>query len=409
MVHLALLLAGRLLAQWPTLPFDSILDDMGTARHTVRAGISLDVNANTLDNALLADLWRGAFLDRDLRERVRDGLKERNSAGYHFQQHVQWIGADSLFGKAGWHPTVGIARHDILGLRFAPDLYTATFFGNAVFEGDTARLGPSAHQAVQYFTGGLGISDRHGRSFLRVDVVAGVRYNASDLRIADLYTATDGRALGLDLAGDLWQSDTTRTERPEAKGWGGAISGAWTSDHLVGNTPVALRFAVEDLGIIRWNERSLRLARDTIIDYQGLEIASITALDETLLDGDQLLDTFGLRYNTGSLTTLLPFRATMNADIRLSDHWHAGVAVRQMNLPGFVPEITLSGARRFGDRAQVGAGLSYGGFGGPRLGVGGRLRVQQNTWLTLSTPHLPGFLLGRTRGIGALFGMAMSF
>lgn len=395
----AMLLAGTLLAQWPALPQDSVIDDRTGIRHVAWFRGGAEANMNSLENGLFAGLWRGALLDRGMRERIRDGLKERNRAGYLLGAEMAYIGPDSLFRRGGWHPMVHLGYRDMLGVRFAPDLYTTAFLGNAGFEGRTAELGPTAHAAIRFATIGLGVSDAHGQRFLRLAMVRGDAMTASDLRRADLYTAPDGRALVLDLQGELWQSGTS--SREIEAGWGLALSGAWKGDHLLAGRTMQWSFSVEDLGFMCWRPGTFHLGRDTVIDYTGIHIASISSLDQTLISGDQLLDTLGLRSSRTTKLDLLPFRAAFEWVMRTGGPWFYALELRYVHLPGYMPETTLSGGRTIGPKAQVSACLGYGGFGGPRFGLGGRWRVDRHVSFGMSTTHLPGFLLGRMRGWGA--------
>ena len=52
-----------------------------------------------------------------------------------------------------------------------------------------------------------------------------------------------------------------------------------------------------------------------ILEYSGIRVANILALDDVLIGEDQLADTFGFRYRNGSFSTLLPF--LLRAGVRM--------------------------------------------------------------------------------------------
>ncbi len=406
------ILSGTVLslhAQFHSLPLDSVVDLPGSWSHRITAEAYLDYNSNALYNELPIGLLQGDFLERDLRERSQDGLTGRNSAGYDLGMHVSWVGADSLFGRPGWRPMVRVANREVLGMRFADDLYSLIFFGNAPYEDSTARVGPSAHVTMRYQSVGFGVQDARSGSFLRLDLVQGQSFNASDIRRADIYTAPDGRLIDVDLLADYWSSDTAGSELGRNNGLGMSLSGRWVSRHLAGTTPFDLVATVQDLGFIAWNDNAVRIRRDTVIAFEGFNVANILDLDGVLLGEDQLLDTFGLRYGTGAITTLLPFRAALGVNAFLGERWQGGVEIEQRNLPGFVPQVTLTSSRRMGTRALLGAHLGYGGFGLLRLGLSARMRIGGRVFATLATSHVPGLAMGRTRGVGAMAALAVGF
>lgn len=396
-------------AQMLVLPVDSLVDRPRERGHTIAIEAWGEQSANTVYNELLIGLLRGGFLDRDLRERSRSATRERNSFGYDLGARIQWVGNDSLFGKAGLRPMINVGYRDVLGTRFTKDLFAIAFFGNAEYEDRIANLGGTAHMAMRYQTFGIGVASADRRSYVRLELVNGQSVNASDLPMAELYTGVDGRVLEADLLGQYWNSDTAGNALGRTNGIGAAISGRWSTRALSGDIPVDIGISVQDLGFIVWNDRSVRLTRDTLINFEGLVVDDLFDLDGVLGDGEQLQDTFGLRYTTGSFRTLLPFRLALNMDFTLGNGWYTGFLIQQVNLPGYAPQFTAFGAKRLGERTLLGGELTAGGFGGVRLGSRVRHRFGERLWATLGCSHLPGMVIGRTRGFGLQAGMMIGF
>jgi hypothetical protein len=192
-------------------------------------------------------------------------------------------------------------------------------------------------------------------------------------------------------------------------GIGGAISGAWAGTCTLAARHLDWRVAVDDLGWVRWNDRSMHLAKDTGLTYQGFHVDNVLALDGVFLDEDRLMDTLGLRQRPGAHITLLPFHATVAADLRIGPGWHVGIAADHVYLPGYRPQVTVRGARTMGGRAQVGLSAAYGGFGGVRVGAALRVRMGERAMVHLATPSLPGFMGGTTMGLGALAGLSVGW
>lgn len=395
-------------AQTTWLPADPHIDAAEAQRHVIRLESTADYNANSVYNELPYALWQGGFIDRDLRQRTADELKDRNSAGYALTGRLSWTGPDSLFGHARWRPLVSLAHHSVSGVTFTEDLYALTFFGNAAYAGEQAVLGPSEYVQMQYQTAGFGIRDSRSRSFLRVDMVVGQSLAQANVDWASLNTAVDGRQLRTTVLAEYLASDTAGSAFGRNNGLGAALSGRWEGPLRKGGR-LRLNFTLEDLGFVQWNANSVRLEKDTAFTFEGMEVVDLFDLDGVLIGGDQLLDTFNLRYSTGSFTTLLPFRAAVGAELALDSLWSATFTVEQRYLPGYVPQVTAQAVRKLGTTTLLGASLSYGGFGGLRVGLSSRFRLGEHVLMELGVPHVPGFLLGGTRGLGGMAAVTVGF
>ena len=406
---IALLLASASYAQMPWPALDSLVDRPGHTGHRVAVESWADFNTNGVLNELPLAILRGGFIERDLRERSQRKLRGRNTAGYDMGVRITWTGRDSLFGKAHLRPMASVAHREVLGLRFTDDLYGVAFFGNAPFEDQTVYFNGTSHLNTRYQTMGAGFMDNVTGSYLRVDAVLGQSFNASYIPGAGLYTAPGGTALDVFLQADYWSSDTASSAFGRNNGMGAAISGRLNSAHELGSMPMYVSVEVQDLGLVAWNPRAVRFAKDTAFTFEGFRVENILDLGEVLTGGDQLLDTFGLRFREESFIAVLPFRAMLGVELHPADGWQAQVMVEQRNIPGFVPQITVGAGRRLGLRTLVGANLSHGGFGRLRLGAAVRTRIGERLFASLATTQVPGLVTGRVSGLGAMAAVAYHF
>ncbi len=396
-------------AQSPLLPQDLRVDLNPGYRNVLSLHGTVDYNANTVANELPLAIYRGGFLDRSLRQRTSDKLKASgNTAGYLIEGSLQWTGAACLGKWHRWRPLVQVAYHDLSGASFTKDQYDLAFFGNAMFEERTAALSPSRYERVRYQTIGFGLMYDSTGSQLRIDLVRGQSFTALDVRSADLFTGADGRVLRTSITGDYFASDTAGGGLDHTNGLGAALSGRWT---FPGDAQRPFRFTigVEDLGFIAWDPNSVRISKDTLISYEGWRVENLIALEGVLINEEAALDTFGLRYRHGSVLRPTPFRAYVEATFRMSTNWRLGLAVDHRYLTGYVPQATLQASHVLGTRTMLGASVSYGGFGGFRMGIAAKHRFGRHVLVSLSTPQLPGFFDGRVSGLGVLVGTSIGF
>jgi hypothetical protein len=386
---------------------DSVVDLPGRWNNRVRLEGALDFVTSTVRNELPLALYQGGYVERELRERSADQMRAKNTAGFVLGARLTWTGRDCFLGQRHWRPIVSVAQQEVMGLRFTDDLFRLTFFGNAAYEDRTANVAPSAFTRIGYRSVGVGFMDQRTGSYLLLGLVQGGSFTEVDIRSASLYTAPDGRLLSLSINGEFHANDTAGNGYDRFNGLGAALSGRWA--FRFGQDKYTVAAGVTDLGIVRWNGNSVHLAKDSLIDYRGIDITDLLDLDDVLIGEERLRDTFGLHYTTSAHNMLLPFRATLEFRMQLDDRTETGITIAQRNLPGHVPEAILHAGRRLGQRTLLGAHVGYGGAGGLRAGISARMRLGQHTWIDLGTAHLPGLLLGGARSMGLQAAITVGF
>jgi hypothetical protein len=405
-IPLSLSLSGQILP----LPYDTLVDLDPHWGNSLRLSTGADYNANTVYNELPWNIVLGGYLERDIRTRSLDELTtDRNTAGQVLEGRLTWVGAACLKKLPGWRPTISVAHHDMRGARFTKDEFALAFFGNAAYENKEAVLAPSGFQAFNYQSLGAGLHHGESGSFVRLDLIRGLNHLDLEVENADLFTSTDGRELQMAFGGAYHASDTAGTGFGRINGVGGALNGLWKGRFRVGSRPIEFGIGVEDFGFVRWNDHSVSIDRDTAFAFAGWQVQNIFALDDVVITDSLILDTLGLRYKTGSNTTLLPFRAALEFSTKLGRKGQLSFGLDQRNIVGYVPQVSLLGSRRFGSSTQLGVSASYGGFGVLRVGVAAKQRVGEQLLFNISTPNVAGFFMGNTRGVGAFFGMEVTF
>lgn len=389
--------------------FDAI--PSGAPAHALSVEGRGSFDSNVLYNDLVLGLYNGDRLSREVRERSQDALTGRERGGYAVDLAVSYAWGQGLFGRPQWRPRVRVAYHSLLGLRFRDPVYDLTFFGNADWEGRTAKLDPSAFERIDYQTLAFGVEDRRSGSFIEVAVVNGRSLDAARIDRAALTTGTEGRYLDLDLDGSYWRSDTADGGPRRSNGIGAAVGFGMQRPIQVGRASGEFAFLVQDLGFIAWDNRSLRVSRDTLIHYTGLRVQDVLDLEGLIVGRNSLQDTLGLGYEHGAFIRMLP--TTLRSRVGLGrlrsalfPHTFAyELAVEQRVLPGYVPLVSLRRTFAAGRDLCVHAEAVYGGFGGLRAGVGVKARLFRHALLTVASPNVIGTASGSARGKAVLAGL----
>ncbi|MBL0043194.1 MAG: hypothetical protein IPP33_01890 [Flavobacteriales bacterium] len=371
---------------------------LANADHFLRFEAKGFYDSNTLRNDLVLGLWQGATLDRETRQRSEGRTDQQSRAGYALEGNLSYAWGDSLWGNGNMRPRISITYHDVMGLRFSDDLYRTTFFGNADFENATAELAPTALEQVRYQTFGFGIEDKETRSFLMLQLVNGQSLNAARIDRADLFTAIDGRYLRLDLEGNYARSDTAAPPGLSNNGIGAALGAEVNQRFNLCHREASFTFGIQDLGAIVWNENSLRVPKDSILVYEGIQVDDVFDLNASITGSTDLQDSLGLGYVRGAFLRLLPVRMNARVSIKCAHQFELSAEVDVRNLPGYYPHGSLGVEHSFAERNSIRGEVSYGGFGGWRTGVGYQRLVGKNLLVGLLAPNLIGLLSDRARG-----------
>ncbi len=367
------------------------------ARHVLKFQAITMYDANAIRNDLVTALWRGGFISKELRQRSEGTSQDVNRAGYALQSTLSYSWGDTLFGNGRMRARLSVAYHDVLGMRYTDDLYHATFFGNADHENDWMDLAPSAYEKVRYQTFGFGFEDKSTGSYLMAHVVCGQDLSAANMDRADLFTATDGQYLRMELEGSHARSEDDGVGSWKPRGAGAALSFRVNAPLPIGKRNIAFSIGMDDLGAIAWNKRSLRVPKDTTMLYDGIQVEDVLDIDGVLITRDGLQDTLGLGYEEGAFLRPLPTKlyASFAYDAAYTMRYAAELDVRK--LPGYLPHAVFSarhGYRKNAFRAEV----SFGGFGGWRAGLGVERAVGKALLLELRVPNVIGTVSASARG-----------
>lgn len=386
----------RTAAFMPPLSSGPVLPEV-SQDHVLRWRATAMYDATALRNDLVTALWRGGWISRELRQRSAGASSTPDRAGYVLASELSYSWGKAFLGLTSVRPRLSVAYNDVLGMRYTNDLYRATFFGNGDHENDVMYLAPSAYEKVRYQSLGFGVEHKATGSYLMVHAVSGQDLSAASIRRADLYTATDGRYLRLDVDGDHARSSDDGITDWRSRGIGFALSFQLNTPVLLGKHRADLTIGGSDLGDVLWNRSSLHVDRDSTILYEGIRVNDVLDIDGVLLDRNALQDTLGLGYRSGSFLRPLPSRlyASFAYEAAFGMRYAAEVDVR--NLPGYRPRGVVSARHAYRNNAFR-AEVSFGGFGGWRAGLGAERRFGRGFTLELVVPNVLGMVSENARG-----------
>ncbi|MGV9013365.1 MAG: hypothetical protein ACOH13_12295 [Flavobacteriales bacterium] len=378
--------------------------DSTAVRHRLSFQGTANYDSDAIHNDVLSPLVFGGMITREARQCTLDAIGDHGRAGAELGACVSATWANGIFGHDGWQMRTSLAWQYAVGLRFSPDAFAVGFFGNAAFEGQTAKLAPLRFEQWHYQRFGIGIEDARSGSFLELAVVNGTNFNRADVHRADLFTATDGRYLDMDLSGSYQRSDTA-ANAGSSTGIGAALNAKWATAINAFGGPSRFSLELSDGGFMKWNAGSLSASLDSVIHFEGVAVNDILDLNGPVIDRTTLQDSLGLGYTTGSVLRPLPARIEGIFQFgKLKKPGHSiersayEVAVEQRWLPGYIPKVRV--LRRFGiGRSFIAdAGVAYGGFGGLRAMARIGYCAKAGLAFELETPNAIGLVSDQAAG-----------
>lgn len=392
-------------------------DSIAKARPPHTRHLALEVrgayDSNVLYNDLVMGLYNGGWLSKEIRQRSMDAMGKNNRAGYEQAAKLTYTWGQRSIGRRIFRSRTSLSQQSYLGLHFATDAYALSFFGNKQFEDRSAQVGPSAFAQVSYQQVAFGLEEHSTGSYLEVGLVNGSRLNSGKIRRADLYTAPAAEYIEVDLNGSYARADTAAAQW--SKGIGAAISLRWCHGLTLFKNDARITLGTEDLGFVAWANRSLSVAKDSLIRFEGLTADGLLDLDGLILDQHELQDSLGLGYTQDRFATLLPAlfwgeiglgRVRHAFDGRVKHAWVLMVAHRL--LPGYRPHVSVKHEFHLNDALACTVGLAHGGFGDLRVLLGLEASVGQHLSFAAETMNATGFLPG-FRGKALLFKAAWAW
>lgn len=346
-------------------------------RNNVFAFSNFYANSNAMSHSMVNRLVFGGFVDSDIKGKSMKKLNPKNKTGFDFTNGVgfQHIIVDKQNKKSGsWFVRYNHFIHT--DITYSEDFYNLVFFGNAMFEGQSAvfdglKSFEQTSSALYFGYSKFLIKDNQKGWALGASAGIHLASNLIETNAATgrLFTAMDGEYLELDIDAESYLSDTGRFSLFANNGTG--FTGSLKVTHFNNNT--TFDFSVSDIGIMSWNKNTLHINMDTLVRYEGTNVGDIIGDGSGEgIDLDTLLDITNAK--TVKKNYIRSYPATFRFSIMKifgggASKIRAGAEYRLNAYP--VPLIYVKYYRQFFN-AELGIeGIaSYGGYGGFNLGVG---------------------------------------
>lgn len=363
---------------------------------------NLNAKSNAFPNSFYTDFYKGGYLTDEVKQTAAAKLKSINrfggdaDLGLLFRHQL-----DTVFKQTGWSYTFRIAERRHINLEMTKDFFNVGFFGNAMYENQTAKLAKFQLDFISYQQISLGLErsivvkeNRHQVGIM-ASYLNGRNAQKALVTKANLFTATDGAYLDLEIAGKYHRTDTLKNTQiipNQAKGAGFSVDFYY---QLITKENHKLQISVLDFGYLFWKNSAIAYNYDTLFRFDGINITNLITINDSLikLSSDSLLD-LGKRNTNKSFKTSLPTWLNVNyCHNIIPGKFTLNFVGRYRFNDVYLPFIAVGGTYYYNQNTNASFSIGYGGYGNMNYSILLQQRIWKYITVGLGSNQLEGLIL----------------
>jgi hypothetical protein len=363
---------------------------------------NLTAKSNAFPNSFYTDFYRGGYLSDEVKQTAAKELKNVNRFGVDADMGLVFRHSlDTIFKQTGWSYTFRVAERRHLNLEMTKDFFNVGFFGNAMYENQTAKLANFQLDFISYQQIGLGlektllIKDNTHQVAMMANFLNGRNAQQALINKANLFTATDGEYLDLEIEGKYNRTDTLKNKQIipiPSKGVGFSIDMHY---QLITKEKHKLQLAVLDFGYLYWKNNAIAYNYDTLFRFDGINIPNLITINDSLikLSSDSLIN-LGKRNSNKSFKTVLPAWFMINYIHNLvPGKFTLNFSSQYRFNDVYLPFIAVGGTYYYNNNTNASISVGYGGYGNFNYGIMLQQRVWKYFTVGLGSNQLEGLIM----------------
>ena len=363
---------------------------------------NVTAKSNAFPNHFYTTFYQGGYLTDETKRKAADKLQELNRFGADADFNLLFrYSPDTLLGKTGWSYTMRVAERRHLNLEMTGDFFNMGFFGNAMFENKIAKLAAFQLDFISYQQIGLGLekklklNDNLHQWGVMANFLNGRNAQRAILNQADLFTATDGAFIELDINGNYNRTDSIKNRQlipNPAKGAGFSFDLYY---QLITKEKHKLQVSVMDLGYINWKNNAIAYNYDTLFRFEGIQIPNLLELNDSLvrLSQDSIVNR-AQKSNNKSFKTILPAWLQLSYSHRLIPQKLALNAIVRYRLNDiYLPFLAVGATYFYNSNTHAIFHVGYGGYGNFNYALMINQRIGKQFTVGFGSNQLEGWLM----------------
>jgi len=325
------------------------------------------IQSSHLRSDFVGKILFGGFVDEEIKARsikfLRDKPLNRTGAIVSFDLNYADYGIN-MFGKEQFGLLLLAGHQTYLGATYRSDVYRLLTEGN-VTTPENIDLTDSRFYSLSHQKLGFGLVDKKTRSSFALSIVNSAGFQNFNLtngvfNQSPIKDTTDillfGNYSGNNLGGLF-------------NGLGFAIDLDFRLPVNLGKKDVLIQILAQNLGMVRYNRASFSYELNNNYQYTGFTISDFQNITED--DNFNFADTLNVNRETGGVNQWLPGLIQVakivdrNSDQAVQSFFGVNVYAQIMYLPQVFAGIHWQSNKKY----AAGFMGSYGGFGGPRIGM----------------------------------------
>ncbi|MDQ3047825.1 MAG: hypothetical protein M3R27_09785 [Bacteroidota bacterium] len=384
-----------------------------------RIGIAGDyiLNSTAFTTEFISKFYKGGYIDENLKNRVLDRTRNTNRVGAELNYGI--YGAftlDSLMGKEGFSVFFSVRNREHFDALYSKDFYKVGFYGNAQYAGQTANMNNFNLNLIRYQQVQLGLFsnklDSAARWGIGVSFLKGEQYATILAKKAEMFTSEDGQYIDFNTSFEVAQSDTANTGAGAFNGYGASVDIYFQAPFNTRMGDARLSVSVSDIGLIRFNEKSLYMSQDSVFHYTGFNVNSMYDLQDSTFSGfsqDSITNSV-VPFKKRSFTATIPSTLNITYETELSKRFHLTEGIRYIFNGNYALLAYLKGNYYFNKNFMISATAGYGGYGNFSYGLGIYANLGKGLVVYAGSNNIEGFIAPtKTCGQGAYISIAKNF
>lgn len=326
-----------------------------------------NAGSDALSNSFLNTFYQGGFIDSTTKADEENRLLPSNRIGVYASYDMAYCWRN-LNDSNNWEFTIAYRDRQAIFGKFSADAFKLAFEGNRHFLGKTAVLDnthlTNMHWQQMQFEAKYFSPDKKSDAAFGFSILNGQKLQEINIRKGSVYTQSDGTAIDVASSSTYFRSDTASSNFGSSNGSGTCFNFRFNT--FLGDSSSAYKsqfsFMVQDLGFIRWNNKSQIYSVDTNAHYIGVD-ASNVLINTGQLTGIPNSDSVIGKTQNGQIITFLPLGVRLRYTLITPTSFWGGIDMRAWSYGDAMPHVTLFAGWHTKDfHFNVSGGAAYGGY-----------------------------------------------
>ena len=385
-----------------------------------KTGRSISVNAeyelgsNGIYNAFLNKFIYGGYIDKNMKDKSANHMKELNVLGANFNYDIS-----AFFGrKPKYSYLIGFKDQRIYNASYTKDFYQLAFYGNKPYLNETKNFSGSSINSLRFQELKIGFIwnkiDTTAKIGVSVSILKGQQlFYIKANQGSSLYTNSDGTELIFNSNFTMAISDTAKFKNPYL------YSGIGASADIFFETPYKSRLGkssvltvnANNIGFLHWFDNSIQYSSDSSFKFSGYHVDNLLDLKDSTLSAinkDTIVKNTTNAHKE-AFNVNIPTNLIIINKIIFTDKFALSTGFRYLFNSNFKPYFFADAEYRFAKHFSGDLHVGYGGYA--KLGVG--LTLSYNSpgfYVKIGSNSLQGYISPKnTYGQGAFVSIAKKF